>query len=73
MKKDKKIIRTRRNNYLSSIEGSILSNYFSVVISIKNKIWVEKISNMYFNCELVLVQVTLISCLIIWFKIEKFE
>lgn len=73
MKKDKKIIRTRRNNYLSSIEGSILSNYFSVVISIKNKIWVEKISNMYFNCELVLVQLTLISCLIIWFKIEKFE
>ena len=73
MKKDKKIIRTRRKNYLSSIEGSILSNYFSVVISIKNKIWVEKISNMYFNCELVLVQVTLISCLIIWFKIEKFE
>ena len=73
MKKDKKIIRTRRNNYLSSIEGSILSNYFSVVISIKNKIWVEKISNMYFNCELILVQVTLISCLIIWFKIEKFE
>ena len=73
MKKDKKIIRTRRKNYLSSIEGSILSNYFSVVISIKNKIWVEKISNMYFNYELVLVQVTLISCLIIWFKIEKFE
>lgn len=73
MKKDKKIIRTRKSNYLSSIEGSILSNYFSVVISIKNKIWVEKISNMYFNCELVLVQVTLISCLIIWFKIEKFE
>jgi hypothetical protein len=73
MKKDKKIIRTRRKNYLSSIEGSILSNYFSVVISIKNKIWVEKISNMYFNCELILVQVTLISCLIIWFKIEKFE
>ena len=71
MKKDKKIIRTRRKNYLSSIEGSILSNYFSVVISIKNKIWVEKISNMYFNCELILVQVTLISCLIIWFKIEK--
>ena len=73
MKKDKKIIRTRRKNYLSSIEGSILSNYFSVVKSIKNKIWVEKISNMYFNCELILVQVTLISCLIIWFKIEKFE
>ena len=73
MKKDKKIIRTRKINYLSSIEGSILSNYFSVVKSIKNKIWVEKISNMYFNCELILVQVTLISCLIIWFKIEKFE
>ena len=73
MKKDKKIIRTRRKNYLSSIEGSILSNYFSIVKSIKNKIWVEKISNMYFNCELILVQVTLISCLIIWFKIEKFE
>ena len=71
MKKDKKIIRTRRKNYLSSIEGSILSNYFSVVKSIKNKIWVEKISNMYFNCELILVQVTLISCLIIWFRTER--
>ena len=71
MKGDKKIIRTRRNRYLSSIEGSILSNYFSVVISIKNRIWVEKISNMYFNCELILVQVTLISCLIIWFRTER--
>jgi hypothetical protein len=64
------IIQTKfaSNYFISAIEGTVLSHYYSILFRIKTKKWINKISLRYFNCELILFQLFLIGNLVVTYN-----
>lgn len=57
------------NNYISSIEGTVLSNFLNITVSTKTRKWVKKLSQKYFDLELSLFQFLCISNVMFLFNI----
>jgi hypothetical protein len=49
--------------FINSIEGSINSNYFYILISVKKKKWGNMFSKQYFKSELIFFQIFSIGSL----------
>jgi hypothetical protein len=49
--------------FINSIEGSINSNYFYTLISVKKKNWENRFSKQYFKSELIFFQIFSIGSL----------
>lgn len=49
--------------FINSIEGSINSNYFYTLISVKKKNWESRFSKQYFKNELIFFQIFSIGSL----------